>query len=295
MPSLTASLVVYRTPPAELTELFASLQTSSLVSMWIVVDNAAAEAPEGSSALRNAVEATGGRYLAAPANIGFGAGHNLALRALADQPADYHLMVNPDVTFGPEVLPALAAVLDERPRVAWVMPRILYPDGRLQGLCKLLPTPADFALRRFMPSVVQLLFQAQMDRYELRGIEDLEMPGVPFLSGCFVLLRRAVLQEVAGFDERYFLYLEDVDLCRRVARHGELLYYPRVSITHGYHRGSHKNLKLMGIFMKSSVAYFNRWGWFLDGERRRMNRTALQRLRRLQADHEPRSESPGGL
>ncbi len=281
MPSLTASLVIYRTPPAELAELFASLQTSSLVSIWVVVDNAAGEAPGNAFALRQAVEAAGGRYLAAPANVGFGAGHNLALRALTSEPADYHLMVNPDVTFGTDVLPALAAVLDARPHVAWVMPRILYSDGRLQGLCKLLPTPMDFALRRFFPSVAQRLFQTQMDRYELRGIENLEMPGVPFLSGCFVLARRAVLQAVGGFDERYFLYLEDVDLGRRVARHGDLLYYPHVSITHGYHRGSHKNFKLMGIFILSSIAYFNRWGWFFDKERRRRNRTALKRLREL--------------
>ncbi len=279
---VSVSLVVYRTSSEELTELFTTLSSSPEVRAWIVVDNAASEDAAGAAALRQHVKIFGGRYVAAPRNLGFGAGHNLALQHLADAFAEHHLMVNPDVTFEKDVLPALADLMDSRPTVGWTMPRVLYPDGKPQHLCKLLPTPMDFFARRFVPARFRPLFQSRLDRYEMRGMEEVEMTGVPFLSGCFVMARRSVLEAVGGFDDRYFLYLEDVDLCRRMAAKSDLLYWPHVAITHGYHRGSHRSRKLMWIFIRSAIAYFNKWGWFFDRERDRANASALAKLDGIQ-------------
>jgi GT2 family glycosyltransferase len=192
-------------------------------------------------------------------------------------------MVNPDILFDNTVLPGLVRVLDARPQVGWVMPKVLYPDGSQQYLCKLLPTPLDFAVRRFLPGRLQSLLQGYMDRYELRGLENSESTFIPFLSGCFVMTRRAVLQEVGGFDERYFLYMEDVDLCRRMAVHCQLLYWPHIAVRHGFHRGSHRSLKLMLTHLRSSFLYFNQWGWIFDRERRRANRAALAQLHSVQS------------
>jgi hypothetical protein len=283
MPRISVSLVSYKDSIDELEDLFMSLHGNELVSVWVVVDNAAHEYPSLGEKLRMRVEQFGGRYIATPGNIGFGAAHNLALRSIKDVSSEFHLMVNPDILFDHTVLPALVRVLDARPQVGWVMPKVLYPDGSQQYLCKLLPTPLDFVVRRFLPVRLQTLLKGYMDRYELRGLENSESTSIPFLSGCFVMTRRGMLQAVGGFDERYFLYMEDVDLCRRMAIHCELLYWPHISVTHGFRRGSHRSLKLMLTHLRSSILYFNRWGWIFDRERSRVNRAALTQLSFVQS------------
>jgi len=276
MPAVTASLVVYRTPVDQLVPLLSTLSGRPGLT-WAVVDNAAMENPELAAALRQAIVDKGGRYLPST-NIGFGAAHNLALHSLGDVRSDFHLIVNPDIHFGPEVLTELLRSFEEHPEAVWVMPKVLYPDGRTQPLCKLLPAPLDLACRRFLPRAFSGLIAATTARYELHGIEDSTSLSVPFLSGCFALIRRDVLEAVGGFDDRYFMYMEDVDLCRRVSRHGRLLYWPRVSVTHGFDRGSHHNLRLTLRHLHSSVLYFLRWGWFFDADRRRANAAALKEL-----------------
>ncbi len=274
---VTASLVVYRSAPEELLPLLQSLGASELVR-WVVVDNGVAEqaAEAGqTSELEAMVQRLGGMYVAAPRNLGFGAGHNLALQSLAEHSAEFHLLVNPDIELEYAVLPALVEAMRARPAAAMLMPRVVYPDGTFQPLCKLLPTPLDFALRRFAPGFLQRLFQRRLDRYEMLGVEHAECNKVPFLSGCFLFTRRALLEKIGGFDERYFLYMEDVDLCRRMARQGDLLYWPHVSVTHGCYRGAYRSRSLMWIFLRSAVRYFGRWGWVFDAERGRSNRAAM--------------------
>jgi len=101
---------------------------------------------------------------------------------------------------------------------------------------------------------------------------------VPSLSGCFMLLRTEVLKVVGGFDERFFMYCEDFDLCRRIGQVSKTIYYPDVSVIHNYEKGSYKNSKLLRYHIQSSVKYFNKWGWFFDKERRRINNDTLDRL-----------------
>ena len=278
MSLITASLVCYKTPVAELEPLFRLLRGSTDPTIdWVVVDNAAVEEPAAAGALEAAVHEFGGRYLPSK-NVGFGAAHNQALRMLGGTGAAYHLMVNPDILFGTDVLPALLRVFRDRAGVVRVMPQVRFPDGREQHLCKLLPTPLDFAVRRFLPGSLQRLAQGRIDRYELKGLPPVPSAAVPFLSGCFVLARWSALEAIGGFDDRYFLYMEDVDLGRRMATRGEILYWPAVHVTHGFHRGSHVSFKLMLRHLQSSVKYFNRWGWCLDRERTRINRAALDAL-----------------
>ena len=146
------------------------------------------------------------------------------------------------------------------------MPKIIYPDGSTQCLCKLLPTPFDLILRRFNPftkinNILQL-------RYELRFTSyDSEFES-PTLSGCFMMLKSSLLKEVGGFDQRFFMYLEDVDLCRRIGELGKLVYYPKVCVVHNYEKGSYGNKKLLKYHAFSAIKYFNKWGWIFDNNMR---------------------------
>ncbi len=92
---------------------------------------------------------------------------------------------------------------------------------------------------------------------------------LPVVSGCFMFCRSKALKEVNGFDDRFFMYFEDVDLSRRIGENYKNLYLPGVKITHGFNKASYKSLKLMKAHIASAVKYFNKWGWFLDGYRRK--------------------------
>ena len=216
------------------------------------------------------------RYFFVGRNLGFGAAHNRAL-ALLDGQSDAHLLLNPDVHFGAEVLPALSRCLASDASIGAVMPRIEYPNGDLQHLCKLLPTPFDLILRRFIP--VAALRERINRRYELHELNQRCRSEIPCLSGCFLLVRTALLQRLGGFDERYFMYLEDVDLMRRIGDLARTIYEPAVTVTHAYAKGSYRNRRLLGYHLKSAIQYFNKWGWMFDSVRRERNRHMQETIR----------------
>jgi GT2 family glycosyltransferase len=154
-----------------------------------------------------------------------------------------------------------------------VMPRVLYPDGSLQKLCKRLPTPFDILARRMFPKSLRRLFLSQINAFELSDMDMSKVLSVPYLSGCFMLLRKKALRDVGMFDERFFMYFEDLDLTRRIRQRYETVYYPRATIIHRHEKGSYKSIKLLFCGIHSAVQYFNKWGWFSDPERDQMNRT----------------------
>ena len=164
--------------------------------------------------------------------------------------------------------------MDGHPEVGQVMPKVFYPNGELQYLCKLLPTPMDLLCRRFIP--YKKYIEKRNNRYELRFTDYDSIMEVPSLSGCFMFIRTDVLKEIGGFDERFFMYAEDIDLCRRIGKVSRTIYYPLVSIYHEYEKGSYKNRKLFKYHICSVIKYFNKWGWLFDSERKERNNRILK-------------------
>lgn len=262
---LSISVVVYRTPLMQLNPLFTSL-TALAYAAICVVDNG------NDTQLRDYVNRQGWQYLCTGVNHGYGKGHNLALSALHDVDTPYHLVVNPDISFDAGSMLRMLEYLDTHPEVGQLMPRIEYPDGRLQHLCKLLPTPLDLLFRRFLPDCA--LKRKLRDRYELRYWSYASPADIPVLSGCFMLLRWDALQQCGGFDPRYFMYLEDTDLCRRIGMQWSTCYFPDATAVHDYAKGSYRNPRLLAYHIMSAIRYFNRWGWFRDTYRRIRNKRA---------------------
>ena len=215
------------------------------------------------------------RYIFNNKNIGFGAGHNLALKhVLAEGRSRYHVVLNPDVYFDSGVFVKLFAYLERHPDVGLVMPKVLYPDGRLQPLCKLLPTPLTLFTRRFLQ-----FFPSWSNRmnhwYEMHFSGYDKIMEVPFLSGCFMFLRTEALREIGLFDERIFLYTEDTDLTRRMHRKYRTIFFPEAIIYHYNQRGSYKDAVKLMHHISSAIIYFNKWGWFNDYERKFINERIL--------------------
>jgi hypothetical protein len=210
------------------------------------------------------------RYMAMPENLGYGKAHNIALRESAYQQTELHLVMNSDIRVCAEDIDAMHDFVMAHPPVGLLMPRVVNPTGTQQYLAKRLPSPIDVFGRRFLPDG---LMAKRNRRYELRDL-DLSRPlNVPYLSGCFMMLRTAAAVEAGLFDERYFMYPEDIDLTRTIHRKWLTLYHPQWTITHAHARSSYKNRHMLWIHIQNMCRYFNKWGWFSDSERRLFNAT----------------------
>jgi hypothetical protein len=266
---LTASIVLYDHRVQDVGALFEELAKASVLSEWVVVDNG------GSDDACALAESMGARCLRPTRNLGYGAAQNLALRSLSAVAKPYHLILNPDIQLKGGILAELAAVMDAMPQVGLLMPRVLYPNGSMQYLCKLLPTPLDLVLRRFTCGPLQGLFANYMTHYDMKDFDYSRPAYVPVLSGCFMFARRSVLESIGGFDERFFLYMEDTDLCRRIGDVSQLLFWPGTTVTHSHAQGSYKNLHMLRLHVLAAVAYFNKWGWWHDPVRKARNIVGL--------------------
>jgi hypothetical protein len=213
-------------------------------------------------------------YIFSGRNLGYGTGHNLALSKVQGL-TRYHIVLNPDIEFETSVLDELFDFMERESEIGLVMPQVVYPGGAMQYLCKKLPTPSDLILRRFIPGLVKKYFRRSLDSYELRHRDYHSIMEVPNLSGCFMFIRNEVLETVGHFDETFFLYLEDTDLCRRISESYRTVYYPRVRVVHGYGMASYKSLRMTLHHVVSSFKYFNKWGWLTDKFRDNANHHAM--------------------
>lgn len=271
---LTISIVIYQTDPLQLANCITSIRRYSRDYKVIFIDNSPTNYLKQMLPLDARFS-----YIHQPSNPGFGKSHNLALQYSLDYKADYHLVLNADVYFGFGVLEALENFMNAHTDVGLIMPKVLYPDGSIQYLCKLIPTPADLFIRRFIPNKV--LRDWSSYRFELRFTGYDEIMDVPYLSGCFMFLRVESLRLSGIFDERFFMYPEDIDLTRRINKYARTLFYPFVSVHHEYGGGSKKSIKLFAIHVLNLIKYFNKWGWILDAERHHVNKRTCDQLKRF--------------
>lgn len=215
------------------------------------------------------------KYHFRPENPGFGAGHNFAIRQTLDR-FDLHLVLNPDIFFSAEIWPIIVEHFEANPNTGLLMPRIVDSTGQTQFLAKLLPAPIDLLSKRFLP---ESWTKKRLRKFRLEESGYNRTMNVPYLSGCFMLLRTQALKQVGLFDERFFMYPEDIDLTRRIHRHFQTLYFPAVSVTHAHEAASYKSLRMLWIHITNMFKYFNKWGWFFDQERKKLNQETLKQIR----------------
>ena len=208
------------------------------------------------------------RYMHMPSNLGYGKAHNVALRESAYYKTDLHLVMNSDILVKAEDIDAMHDWMLSNPQVGQLMPKVVNPDGSQQYLAKRLPAPIDVFGRRFLPD---WMMAKRNRRYELRD-QDLTHPvNAPYLSGCFMMLRTKAAVEAGLFDERFFMYPEDIDLTRRIHRNYLTLYYPQWTIVHKHEKASYKDKHMLRIHIQNMCLYFPKWGWIFDSERQTFN------------------------
>lgn len=215
-------------------------------------------------------------YIHNDRNIGFGAAHNIAINKSKQLGSKYHFIINPDIYFEGNIVNEMVDYMGKNCSVGMMMPKILNSDGTVQFLPKLLPSPLSILIRKFKKP--NSFYKKFINKYELRFVLQDKIYNTPILSGCFILLNLDVIEEIGIFDDNYFMYFEDWDLSRRIHKKYKTLYYPLVSVYHGYESGANKKIKLFKIFIQSAFTYFNKWGWFFDNERVQMNKRTLSQF-----------------
>lgn len=268
MIDISCSIVLFHNPVNEVSKAIDSFLSCTKNTRLYLVDNSTDDS------FRYVFNSPRIEYIYNGRNLGYGAAHNIAVQRAVGV-SKYHLVLNPDVEFDPSILNRLFKFMEQHDDIGLVMPKILYNNGDMQYLCKMLPSPADLILRRFMPGPLKFMFKKKLETYELKNKDYDSIMETPNLSGCFMFIRTQVFNDIGMFDERYFLYLEDTDLCRRINERYRTLYYPRVSIIHGYSKASYKSFRLMKLHLASSIKYFNKWGWFNDKKRAIINHSIL--------------------
>lgn len=185
-------------------------------------------------------------------NLGFGKGHNQVLLQID---SDYHFIINPDIYIKEDVVAELVDFLKLHPHAAIVTPQILNPDGSVQHLPKREPSVRYVLLSK-------LPFLHNFRKEYTREIEKIEVPiEIEFCTGCFFAGHTEKLREAGGFDERYFMYFEDIDLSRKIRRRYEIFYNPQIFVYHRWARGNVKTWRGIKYFVTSMIQYFNCWGW----------------------------------
>jgi hypothetical protein len=165
------------------------------------------------------------RYIRTPVNVGFGSANNLALRQAS---GDYLLLLNPDTLVHPGAIKTLLNFMEQNPRVGAAASRLLNADGSLQYSCSPEPTLGREFLRMFHLGSVRPDGYYSMETWDLAAPRRVEV-----ILGACMLVRRTALDHAGPFDERFFMYSEEVDLCRRIRLAGWKIYWvPQALITH---------------------------------------------------------------
>jgi N-acetylglucosaminyl-diphospho-decaprenol L-rhamnosyltransferase len=263
-PALAVSVVVvsYNTA-ALLRNCLESIGQADDVSREVfVVDNASTD---GSAALV-ANEFPAVRLVPNATNVGFTRANNQALRQARGR---YLLLLNPDAELRPGALATLVAYLDSHPNVGVVGPRLYYPDGAVQSSRRRFPTLAtgfveSTVLQSWMPRAGVLC------RYYCEDLPDDRSHEVDWLIGACLLVRREAVAPIGLFDERFFMYSEETDWCRRIKLAGwSVVYNPEAVVIHHESRSAGQNPARRDImFSDSKVEYYAKhfgagWGRLL--------------------------------
>ena len=192
-------------------------------------------------------------------NRGYGAGHNLAMAEVESQ---FHLILNPDVELASDAIKLALDTLKTQQDIALLAPKGFSASSEPEFLAKAYPSVWVLGLRSLAPAWVKTRWGSALARYEMRDTpSETVLRPITLASGCCMWVRRAVFDEVGGFDESYFLYFEDYDLSLKLAGKGAVMEHRDIRIVHHGGEASRKGFQHIRWFIGGAARFFNQWGW----------------------------------
>lgn len=195
-------------------------------------------------------------------NIGYGRANNLGARSAK---GEYLLILNPDVSVEPDMLRTLVGYMDVHPEAGIAGPQLYFFNGQIQDSCRRFMRPMDLVVKRTPLSRFKF-FQERIGRYVMADFDHRSVQAVDLVTGACFLIRKDVFEQTGGFDDRYFLFMEDADLCRKVWETGrKVVYMPKARALHYHKRLSGGNLlwllrqRVFWVHAHSALKYFWKW------------------------------------
>ena len=272
LPDLAVSVVLHFSPLDQLRALFDSLSGAAveaeLSRVEVVCVDHSCDADYAAScqafveaygAVSNCANDLRVTVLNPGSNRGYGAGHNLAMAEVESQ---FHLILNPDVELAPDSLKLALGTLKNQHDIALLAPQGFSPSGEPEFLAKAYPSVWVLGLRSLAPHWIKTRSGGALARYEMRDtLSETTLRPITLASGCCMWVRRAVFDDVGGFDESYFLYFEDYDLSLKLARKATVLEHRNIRIVHHGGDASRKGFQHIRWFIGGAARFFNQWGW----------------------------------
>lgn len=224
---LSIVIITYKEDLAVLRACFVSVAASEPVDAEVfVVDNGGRE----ETRLLLAEVLPNATYITNPDNRGFAAAVNQGMRKAT---GEYVLLLNPDTVLPPTTLETVTAHMDADADVGIGSCIIRYPDGTLQESIRRFPTLVDqLVVMLKLPHI----FPRLINRYMMRDVDQTATQDVDSIMGAFMMIRRSVIEKIGYFDERYFIWFEEVDYCKMARNAGFVVRsYGDCSVTH--HKG----------------------------------------------------------
>lgn len=187
-------------------------------------------------------------------NMGFGRANNKIIEQIDTK---YHVLVNPDIVVETDTFENIQQYMDKNPDVVQMAPKVLNQDGTEQFLPKMQPRFKYLIAGKLENKSRYLKKVREEYTFQSKKIED--VVDIDFCTGCFSVLRTNELKMCKGFDERYFLYLEDADLTRKIQKYGRTVYNPEIIVMHKWERASRKSVKYFWIHLQSMIKYWWKW------------------------------------
>lgn len=190
-------------------------------------------------------------------NNGYGRAGNQGLKAAQGK---YVLILNSDVKVNPKCLDEMFEFMENHPDIGASSCKLTFPDGTLQHSCRKFP---DFKTYLLMLLGVRFLFPQMkwFREYLMLDWDHSEIREVDQIMGSFLFIRSRVIEQVGGFDEQFWMYFEEVDLCLRIHKAGwKIMHYPYVSAVHFLSKSSEQwgEIKKIKEYQKSLLKYFKK-------------------------------------
>ncbi len=249
---------------AMLSSLFRDIAESTLKVQPVIVDNGSGDG------IGETLKEFGDKvvFIDAGANVGFGRGNNLGLKQFD---AKYYFIANPDLVFlenQPRTIERLYQFMEEHQKVGIVAPRLQLPMGVTQPSCMRFPRFLDQPIHRLGLHKKYDWARKRVEHLHMKDFDHTKTQPIDWATGAALFVRGAWAREIGFFDERYFMYFEDTDFCRKFWSHGWPVYYKGdVIVQHGHERASAKvpGLKsvllnpLTRVHIKSLLQYTLKW------------------------------------
>lgn len=261
MSKLIVSLVSYNSNINELSKVFSFIKENLKSSKVFIFDNAAQKN------LKIFCKKRGFNYFSSKKNIGFGRGHNYNIKK-SYKKNSYYLILNPDVFLKTKDVNLCLKLLSSQKSYGLLTPKLTNLDGSTQLICRSIPNLQNFITR----------FLFKTDTYSKRIHKYIESSNkknfflnIPFIHGACYFIKSDVIKKIGVYDDNFFMYVEDLDLYRRISQRYDTIFYKSVIVKHKLARSSHKKLKLFLIHIRSIIYYFIKWGFFFDLDRIKRN------------------------